>query len=486
VRQGSRAGAVEWRFEVIAMRPSPVSVRTTFLRTLRLGPVLLALAALASPVAAGAAARGVSPPSVDLAALRGHGELAIVRDGDLYLAGGAERGVRAVAGPGAASYPQWSPDGVWLAYTRTSSSDAPALWVVRSNGTDNHRVPIGRPGALYVAATAGGPVWSHGGDLLATSAMTLRGQAAGLWVASAGGTGVAVRTAAGRRETVRVPVDLVANGAQPLWSPTGATLAYVVTEATANPANRSDALYTRALTGRAVRHALARGNGILTGSWWPDGHGLVYWIDPMHSASLAADGVKLETIDLRTDKTAYLATTLPYRNWIAWGPGDRVAIVAGGPRLDWTGKSVLQCLAAIPARAVQACVTVSRPGGPITLDPAWSKGGFAYVSAKDLGAKDWGLGPARFAAWQRSRTLWLARPGRAAVRLAAAGTGVVQPVWSAGGRHLLIVRGTSAYLVAPASGATVRIASGIEPDLYPMGYYGYTDESQVLAWSDAG
>ena len=129
----------------------------------------------------------------------------------------------------------------------------------------------------------------------------------------------------------------------------------------------------------------------------------------------------------------------------------------------------------------QACGATTRPGGPESLEPAWSKSGLAYVTARDLGV-DTAVGAKAFGAWLATRTLWLAPPGKAAVRLAYAGSGVHDPVWSADGTTLMVVRGSRAYLLEPAARHIVEVAAGLTPDLYPMGYFGQLDYGQVLAW----
>lgn len=454
--------------------------------------VVAALAmGLAVTLAGGAAvgANGAPPPFVHLAALRGRGEVALVRGGVLYLAGGAAHGALAVAGPGSASYPQWSHDGRWVAYTRTSPSPnaITSLWVVRANGADNHRVPIGSATALYVNATQGiSRVWSPRADLLATYATTPDGEAGGVWVASAAGQVFSVRTRQGRLERTAGPIDLVPGGQKPVWAPTGTSLAYAVTLPSASPPLRSDALYTRSLAGRPVRHIVARQAGILPVAFWPKGDGLLYWVDPQHSASLAADGLNLSTIDLASDKTQYLATTLTYRSFVSFGPRDMVAIVAGGPRTAWTGKVVMQCMAHIPAQPTEACVTISPPGGPLTLEPAWSSvSGLAYVQAKDMGTHDFDLTQAQFKAWSSTWTLWIMPPGKTARKVASAGTGVWAPVWSQSGRDLMLFKGANLYVLDPATGRMSEVAAGIGPSLAPMGYYGYLDEAQVFAWLQA-
>jgi WD40-like Beta Propeller Repeat len=57
--------------------------------------------------------------------------------------------------------PAWSPDGTWLAFTRTYEATGPQIWVVDSNGGGGHAV-TSMPGFLKgsgIFARTGSPSW---------------------------------------------------------------------------------------------------------------------------------------------------------------------------------------------------------------------------------------------------------------------------------------------------------------------------------------
>jgi hypothetical protein len=66
--------------------------------------------------------------------------------------------------------------------------------------------------------------------------------------------------------------------------------------------------------------------------WSPDGRWLLYFIDPMGSASLAADGKNLLALNVATGKTARVVNTLMYDDYLTWC-GSTLVLTAGGDRL---------------------------------------------------------------------------------------------------------------------------------------------------------
>ncbi len=111
------------------------------------------------------------------------------------------------------------------------------------------------------------------------------------------------------------------------------------------------------------------GSGIVIASWWPDGRGLVFWLDPLHSASFAAEGLPLVSLALGGGESKLLATTLAYPGWLSAGPGNRLALTEGAGRIEWNSKYLAVCdlvtrsrvSLANPAPTVRACST-SAPG----------------------------------------------------------------------------------------------------------------------------
>src|ERR1700733_335601 len=103
--------------------------------------------------------------------------------------------------------------------------------------------------------------------------------------------------------------------------------------------------------------------------WWPDGSGLLYWPDSQGSASLAADGLPLDSIQLGSGAPRTLvATMLVHGSWIAFAPGGHeLAVVSGGNREIWLGgKAVTIC------GQSASCKQVPQPSGTVSTQPAWS------------------------------------------------------------------------------------------------------------------
>ncbi len=176
-----------------------------------------------------------SPTTVDARAFQGHGVLAFVSKGSLYLLNGATGRLVHLADPGyAPSDPTLSHDGRWLAYQQEAGGPGPGgaesshggdanyqLWIARSNGTDAHRVT-----SLVNSEIVG---WSPSRDVLAVIGLppqdwTCRSKALT--------TSVALVTPAGASRTVYKLGNSCRNprgfyGA--VWSPDGKSLAVSTT-----------------------------------------------------------------------------------------------------------------------------------------------------------------------------------------------------------------------------------------------------------------
>ena len=106
-------------------------------------------------------------PFINSRAFAGHGTLAFVSRGKLWVLDGHNGSLRLLPANGfPPTQPAFSPDGKWLAYLQPHHSavtddDYSRLWIARSNGTDPHVVP-----GIEVHALFG---WSPRADLLAVS-----------------------------------------------------------------------------------------------------------------------------------------------------------------------------------------------------------------------------------------------------------------------------------------------------------------------------
>jgi Tol biopolymer transport system component len=359
------------------------------------------------------------------------GRLAYERGGKVYiLEGRREREV------GIGRSPAWSFDGAWLAYVGSDAVEGPyRLQMVRADGTGMVQFPD-LPASEPVMA------WSPAERVLAV------GWEHGLWLARPDGA-------------VKALDDHPQGVYSFAWSPDGARLAYVTTEPRQAPLPPADTLWTVAVTGGSPVPVLRAPEGaIYVADWWPDGQSLLYWMSPIRSASIAADGLPLRRLDLATGATNHLETTLLNRRWISWAPdGQRFLAVAGGGRAAWVGKALSVC-------DRQACRPVEQPPGVVRLDGVWAPAGnrIAFVQAEarpfEAGAEG----------WMETRRLWVsAADGSGAQEVGAAGSGVYSPQWEKDGRHLLYARDGALWYLAVDGGVPVKLAEISQPD--PV-YYG--------------
>ena len=131
-------------------------------------------------------------------------------------------------------------------------------------------------------------------------------------------------------------LEIKSSVSYPSWSPDGKSIAYSVTLPfdKNNPEKRNDALYTLTLSsGNTVMQTTASNAGIQIARWWTNGDGLLYWSDPLHSASLAADGLGLMSLRLGDKEAKLLTTGLTYRSWLSVSPQGQLLAVTGGGRI---------------------------------------------------------------------------------------------------------------------------------------------------------
>lgn len=401
----------------------------------------------------------INLPDVNAAAFKGQGDLAFVRQDLLYTLDGKTGEVRQLTGSGRALHPAWSHDGRWLAFIRVTGQDAGngQLWLARWDGSQVRQVQ-GLPGLAGRERFC----WSPAANVLAVAMPD------GVWLVPAEGE---PRRLAGSEGTVSLA-----------WSPDGKALAFNVTLPSGEPQARSDALYTVDVDGgRPVRHLTAPQAGIQVAAWWPDGKGLLYWLDPLHSASLAADGMGLWSLRLGDTGPKLLTSGLAHRGWQSLSPQGSLLMVEGGGRIVWAGKS----LATIDL-ASGSVRELKNPEGSVAIDPSFSPDGsrIAFVAAKDLGGNVWGFdNDGELAAWVATRTLWIGNPdGSGAHPLRSAGAGVYQPAWSKDGEHILYVRDNALWIIGAGGGQPEKILELFSEEGDLFGFYGYTSYRDIMAW----
>lgn len=402
-----------------------------------------------------------SSPEVNPTAFKDQGDLAFVWQGLLYTLDGNTGEVKQLTESGQARQPLWSPDGEWLAFMRATDLQATTgpLWLVRRDGSQAHQVQ-GLP-------SLAGPQlfsWSPTASVLAVSGND------GLWLVPVAG--------APRRLVVTSGTVGFA------WSPDGKYLAYSETLPydSKDPESRSDALYTVSVDGGApVKRVEAPQAGIIIAGWWADGRGVLYWLDPLHSASLAADGLGLLSLRIGDTKPTRLATGLPHRDWLSLSPQGKLLMVTGSGRIVWNNKQL-----AISDPGAGSVRALDNPAGTVAIDPSLAQDGrrIAFVAARDLGNKVWGFSkPEELTAWINSRTLWIANSdGSGAHPLTTAGTGIYQPAWSRDGSHILYIRDNALWLIGADGGKPEKVVGPFPDRQEPFGFYGYVSYQDMMAW----
>lgn len=233
--------------------------------------------------------------------------------------------------------------------------------------------------------------------------------------------------------------------------------------------------------GQPVKRIETPQAGIILAGWWPDGKGLLYWVDPSHSASLAVDGLGLFSLRLGDTKPKALTNSLVNPQWLSFSPQGRLLLVKGGGRTVWAGKS----LAVIDVQA-ESVQDLKNPAGSVSLDPSFSPDGrrIAFVAAKDLGNNVWGFkNPQELAAWVATRTIWIEdADGTNAHPVTSAGGGVYQPLWSKDGSRLLYVRDNALWMVEAEGGAPARVVDLLPTQKDLFGFYGFVTFSDQVAW----
>ncbi|MHB1125732.1 MAG: hypothetical protein ACYC2T_02065 [Bacillota bacterium] len=218
----------------------------------------------------------LDPASVNTAAFKGMGKLVFVWGGLLYTLDGHTGYIHQLPDIKSAIHPIWSFDGQWIAYLVPKENDnnsSGTLWVARSDGSRAHQVDEIK-GDIFGFNFA----WSPTANILAALDYN-----EGLWVMPVDGV-----------PRVQVRNNITRSFA---WSPDGKLFAFSVNIPVPGEqfVDSSDALHTIAIDSfRGEQHLIVPKAGIQVAGWWPDGNGILYWVQPFHSSSLAADGVALE------------------------------------------------------------------------------------------------------------------------------------------------------------------------------------------------
>jgi hypothetical protein len=389
---------------------------------------------------------------VDRSAFAGHGVLAFVSRGGLFVLDGRSQKLTAITAPGErASDPRFSPNGSWLAYT----IGAGRLGLARSDGSS----------ARVISRHAGGAAWLPNGDLLMSN---------GVFRLDANARLVRVGAA---------PTGSVA------WSPDGDRFAFVSRTTVLHGRNGAfygverlqvaDSLTGKRTTWRATPFSFTRKSGfrgnVLGGvRVLPDREGILFWVDPDQSNSYAADG--LSVYELRAPLAKPLLAR-PVRlgvtvgDTVSVGPGGRLAIGVGGNRYAWITKNVETCDA-----TAARCTSVPTPPGRLSIDPALSPDGKALAFVNAAARPEGDFRQPTISRWYATHTLRLLRAGTTHATEVAGTEGAASPVWSSDGGYAL-------WLIPKVGVKPEKIAGPLYPPNAWPSYYGQVGWTNLFAWA---
>jgi peptidoglycan/xylan/chitin deacetylase (PgdA/CDA1 family) len=399
--------------------------------------------------------------SVNAAAFAGHGELAFVSRGTLWVLDGTTKAVRRVPAPGVTPLdPAFSPDGRWLAFLGMSTSPAgtasSGLWLASGNGRGAHKIR-----GLPAVGLAG---WNPDRDVLAVTSEPEHSSATVRLVWPSGQARTLVRAAG----TVSAA-----------WSPGGRALA--VATATTSASTLASYPLTGGHSTVWVRlHARSGMNYLIDpAGWWPH-QGIGFWA-LSDSSSLNADQVPFYVIRAPGARPRLLGDTLPGNtlDQVAAAPNGWLAITAetrGGWRVIWQDRHIVTC-----RPAAGACTAIPSPPSTVTLDPAWSPDGtqLAFVQAPSRASP--AFPQHAVTTWYDAHQLWVHNPATRWLRKLDA-SGATVPAWSADGHSLLYIARDGIWLLPRLTARPVRIATPLfTPGNWPA-YYGQVDWNPQFAW----
>jgi dipeptidyl aminopeptidase/acylaminoacyl peptidase len=207
--------------------------------------------------------------------------------------------------------------------------------------------------------------------------------------------------------------------------------------------------------------------GLVT--WSPDSRWLFYFVDPMSSASIAADGLMLRALDVADGHTVSVTMMLMDSDYLTWC-GSTLVLTAGGDRLATHNKQLVAARA--PRWKPHAIWNApNRAFGSVACAPGGKN--VAVLSQRDNGA-NWNFFATRWQLWRVGLD-----GSHRLLDAPTAGYADESPHWSPDASSLLFVRERKGH-------GTLSLLHGgqVEGPLanlgYSLGYYGHHDWE--IAW----
>lgn len=299
----------------------------------------------------------------------------------------------------------FSPDGAWL-WTRVSSGNSATPWVVSANGRTRYKLAEGAENLTWLA---------HGHTLIYSRANII-------YRMTPGSNPVTL--------SIHLPQNSVISGLS--FSAGDQNAAVSITRNSGNITkwydqigvwNRSSGAWRPIVTASAP-------NGLILGPFARNGQSLFYWDDPMHSASILADGVPLHNLNL-SGKNQVIGHTFATDQSIQPFGADLAVVWQSHSRYLFAGPKTI---------AIWPGATIPVGKSSVQLDPALSSSGdLAYVEGKEdnqmiQSNRNW----MRFIESLKLATYNLNTHKTNIIT--AAGSGVMTPYFNGNGSRIVFVR----------------------------------------------
>jgi hypothetical protein len=393
-------------------------------------------------------------PVVNARAFHGHGNLAFVSRGALYVLDGRTNHLTAVTNEAvSASAPSFSPNGKWLAYGVGQSGAG----VARADGT----------APRTITTIGGGPNWLPSGEMLVGTTLYRVSPSGAVQRAGSAPHLVAWATDGSAYAFVQRIVKNGPNGAlsgveqlQLASSLTGKRTVWRSTPISFSPPSGG-------FHGNVV-------NGVMV---LPHHKGVLFWVDPDQSDS--ADG--MHVYEARAPGATPIDLGVTIGKTVSIGTNGVLAIGSGGDRYAWMTKNIETCVIS----TARCSVVVHTHSGELTFDPAWAPNGktLAFVEAPPSDVPN--FFQSTLAKWYSTHHLWLLSSGSSEPTEVKNTEGASVPVWSSNGRSLLYESADALWLIPSPGADPTKIAAPLFPTSAWPSYYGQITWGSQFSWSAA-